>query len=181
MKRLFYNFITITSFLLALGTGGLWIGTQWQTVGYSYVDRILNTDIVYAAVDGIQVFRERCNPLFASPATLSERRTIFFDRNPVPMSSESFLGFHYHHEIVRLPPDMDAGLPMRQNWEAAVPYWFLLLVFLIAPLVWLRQFRQAPSQRDGFCHHCGYDLRSSIDRCPECGSPIEVGKIVTPP
>jgi hypothetical protein len=57
-----------------------------------------------------------------------------------------------------------------------VPHWFPLLFTLVLPAVWLRAFRRRRyRRRNGLCPVCGYDLRASTDRCPECGTPIPDG------
>lgn len=51
-----------------------------------------------------------------------------------------------------------------------VPYWFVVLVLAVAPgwrlTRWWRRRRQ---RRLGHCFVCGYDIRATPDRCPECG------------
>jgi hypothetical protein len=56
---------------------------------------------------------------------------------------------------------------------SVVPLWLPTLALAIAP-VWLarhpwRRRRRAP----GLCPGCGYDLRGTPERCPECGTPRE--------
>ena len=52
-----------------------------------------------------------------------------------------------------------------------VPFWCLFLLLALAPAWRLQQFRRARAcGRTGLCVKCGYDLRASPQRCPECGT-----------
>jgi hypothetical protein len=50
-----------------------------------------------------------------------------------------------------------------------VPYWPVMLISLAGPTMWLAG-RRKDRRRRGLCAACGYDLRASPQRCPECGS-----------
>jgi hypothetical protein len=51
-----------------------------------------------------------------------------------------------------------------------VPHWLLVLVFAIPPVWWLRRcVRERHRLMNELCAKCGYDLRGTPDRCPECG------------
>ena len=59
----------------------------------------------------------------------------------------------------------------------AVPYWPFLLLLAIPPALWLhRSLRLRHRQRLGLCRVCGYDLRATPDRCPECGTAVAEGQ-----
>ena len=63
----------------------------------------------------------------------------------------------------------------------AAPHWLLAVVALVLPSViaiaWMRLAHRR--MRIGFCPSCGYDLRASPERCPECGSPTAGAPIAT--
>jgi hypothetical protein len=53
------------------------------------------------------------------------------------------------------------------------PSWFLAMLFAILPALRLRRWRiDRKLNRPGFCKTCGYDLRATPDRCPECGTAV---------
>lgn len=55
--------------------------------------------------------------------------------------------------------------------KLCVPYWLLMLLCGI-PLEWqaMVAMRRRHHARHGRCRNCGYDLRESRTRCPECGA-----------
>jgi hypothetical protein len=54
-----------------------------------------------------------------------------------------------------------------------LPYWLILAASTVAPCLDVRRSLRAWKRRSqGLCLRCGYDLRASTERCPECGTPI---------
>lgn len=56
---------------------------------------------------------------------------------------------------------------------ASVPYWFPVVLAAVPPALAARRLQRRWHRRPhGLCGKCGYDLRASPERCPECGTPI---------
>ena len=56
----------------------------------------------------------------------------------------------------------------------AASWWLITLLTAILPGIWARamwvRWRNGYRRRRDLCHACGYDLRATPDRCPECGN-----------
>ena len=72
--------------------------------------------------------------------------------------------------------DSNPAVLVRQKAVRA-PSWALALILMIPPVarlpILLRGVRSWRRRRAGLCPVCGYDLRGSAERCPECGTPVE--------
>jgi hypothetical protein len=53
------------------------------------------------------------------------------------------------------------------------PIYLPIVLAAVLPLAWLR-WRMRSQFQAGHCPACGYDLRASKDRCPECGMAISI-------
>jgi hypothetical protein len=69
------------------------------------------------------------------------------------------------------------GEPPLPYRALVVPWWSVAAVFAMLPLAriaaWLRRRRHAAR---GLCPRCGYDLRATPERCPECGMAAAAAK-----
>jgi hypothetical protein len=72
----------------------------------------------------------------------------------------AFIGFAVHH------------YPINGNWNVMVfvPCWMVLVAASIPSVLHMgRRFFTNPAQNATCCVACGYDLRATPNRCPECG------------
>jgi len=98
-----------------------------------------------------------------APINIGQQTLVFMGR---PQRFYERLGFYFIGGAT-------SGQWMGRLSLIGVPLWFLLLVFSAPPALWMRNYLQSRrALRVGHCRVCGYDLRASSDRCPECGTSI---------
>jgi len=60
------------------------------------------------------------------------------------------------------------------GWRIWIPYWLLVIIFMLLPIyAGYRRMRYGKRTATNCCPSCGYDLRASPERCPECGRPTD--------
>ena len=65
-------------------------------------------------------------------------------------------------------------------WAVAIPMWSIVVATVILPAARAaRRLRSHRWRRVGGCPSCGYDLRATPDRCPECGTVPEKSRNIS--
>ena len=79
-------------------------------------------------------------------------------------ASFDFAGVYYRHFT------WPGHYPGGSYWTLTIPLLYPLLLSAALPLAWLAA-RVRRHRKNGICRRCGYDLRVTPERCPECGTP----------
>ena len=110
------------------------------------------------------------------PATSDGKPKFQWTRAPASefrLPDETFwnrVGFGYVSDSQATEGLRNSTVTTRAYW---LPYWFVAALASLVPLRWMiAVFVRARRRRRGLCAWCGYDVRVSEGRCPECGQPL---------
>ena len=166
MKRWIFNAAAGLSLLLCLGTVWLWVDSHhsWRWVGHQGRKRMTG---IGSSEGRVQLIIRGSDPL--------SRRWIY-ERRRAPSGHTVF--YYADRGVLRVERFGFSHMSGPSTHRFRVPHWFPVLLFAILPLVWVRRWRKRIPP--GHCQKCGYDLRASPTRCPECGTliPAAFGRIV---
>ena len=177
MKRRLLNLLTALSMLLCVAVCVLWVRSFGAVDTLQYV-RL--ADAVGGRSTGIAAASLR-GRVKLSVSWWPKRRG---ERLHTPSGWRAFSERLQPGMLERAPPDMAAfwwRLGFGRRWDdqhrrqgdrfLVLPYWPLFTLSLLPPVsAGRRWLRCRDRSRKGLCPACGYDLRASPGRCPECGS-----------
>jgi hypothetical protein len=92
-------------------------------------------------------------------------------------------GFHFGFTLLNIwemepehggAPPMAFDGPACDGYIIAMPFWFIFAAFALIPVAHLL-WRHRKNVTPGSCVRCGYDVRATPERCPECGTPAVKG------
>jgi hypothetical protein len=155
LKHRLFNVFAYGLLALFVVTAALWVRSYWRSDAfYNQGDWELDSGRGQLAVISSSM-RENSNDWEVNPQ--AENPLRWFGKEEFTWK---FAGFAYGNFC-------EGSLPVYYV-VVSVPHWFCCLgaatgVFL---------FRQSciPLEESSLCRVCGYDLRATPDRCPECGT-----------
>ena len=177
MKRRLLNLLTAVSLVLCVAVMVLWVRSWWWVDGYSHVtpdrcwtffsDRGLVRATLYE--DSPRHLRGWVGETFPAQTGMNGLRAELTLCDP----AWPRLGIGYYESRTEAGDGAwRYGGRRYRSW--IVPYWLLATVFAppaAAGVVgaW-RAIRARRHRAPGLCMRCGYDLRGTPQRCPECGT-----------
>ena len=174
MKRRLANAFLACCVLVAAAAAAMWVRSYWRMDQLTHAQPGRQSAV--ASVRGRIVFdtmgdahvplrpRAGVGDWFLEKYPLRKPFVIFIDHPSA--RARRFLGFAY--------ADVGSvGYATRRLTALAIPYWSIVLTLAIAPTTSLLLARRRRwKQLHRRCLTCGYDLRATPDRCPECGTAI---------
>jgi hypothetical protein len=175
VRRVALNVAAVICALLALATAALAVGGHWRSdwINYCHVrpgppSRVVCDDWVWWSVGGDACVAHKSYS-YSDTVELGGGWTWQTEPASTPPPSDfptdhSWGGFGYEWR----PPARNMYREFRGSAAITFPLW--APAALLATLPGIRLYRRLrPKRPPGHCRRCGYDLRATPDRCPECG------------
>ena len=175
MRRGLFTISSAISLLLCIAVCTLWIRSYWlgDTVTWANADghRRIRTASgslsIHLALEDWSTVPARFQPLRYQRDDWSTPMNwhVFLSPNPGNVhTSWEFAGFAWYQ--------LRNTRTGARSVISVTPFWSLALVTAVPPLIWVtRRLRDRRRRAQaGLCPTCGYDLRATPDRCPECGA-----------
>jgi hypothetical protein len=162
VRRRLLNLLTALSLLLCVAAGAMWRASSVTRRGYSFELPHRPDDQRWLVVrDGRLIHAHRTRADLAGTQWGEAWDPYESDRVAVGCGSGHFLVWVGEGHVI--------GFYGRWEW---VELWALTATFGVAPAAWAVTRCKAAVRRSrkGGCTACGYDLRATPDRCPECGA-----------
>jgi hypothetical protein len=153
VKRRLLNVLAGVSLLLSIATASLWVRT------YVAQDQLAWWNGHYFAMA----------ETFAGVVEISLSDSMTFKFAP---KGWQYFNSPYHDPYEHLAIHRQRPPPGRSGWDRwliVLPMWLVLLICATPLGLWWR-YRQRWAAATGICRRCGYDLRATPERCPECGT-----------
>ena len=186
--RIAFNALTVLSLVLALFVAGLWVRSYPGVESFQCF-----------GVTGRAPEQSRWSLRLASCRGFIRLGAGHLAHRDSPLAAEMATGWKTAHtvdavgEVFSLPGnELDLKIVTLQyvlrksgktfgGWSTMsdfvavkAPHWTVVVMFSMLPALWASRWQAARQRRRAqgnlTCPTCGYDLRATPDRCPECGS-----------
>jgi hypothetical protein len=168
VKRRRFNVLAAVSLGLCAATAGLWVRSYrvadyvaWQGSSHAHG---------FASSRGL-LFGERC---VAISRPYPPQALFYATLSPIDYGTMKPVGLKRDFRALGIGATL-IEKPEERRYALFMPHWLLMLICLIPVLWWIRQYRHGQRLqrlKAGICVNCGYDLRATPDRCPECGAAV---------
>jgi len=167
VARRLFTLASVLSLTLCVITSVLWVRSYREAECFAWVDQ--RTEI------GLQTSRGRLLLVLARPP---QNPTGFRHGSVAPFELGSHgeqLGFGSSAEFLGI--SFWIAHPPARDWRVVTSAAWKIVLLLLLPFGWMARWAcRGKNFIAASCRKCGYDLRATPDRCPECGTPVRKQK-----
>lgn len=190
MRRRLANVAAALSLLLFVSTAGLWVESYWANRAFDLIiyqrdEPRRPGDILYGPRSAARLTGNSCYGWF------HVNFSAYSMQKNMEMPHQPRIRFYYFRKLSEAQRRLD-GAKFGARWSSlnrnpgsrggsfaiVLPYWMPTVLFALCAAWeirrWRRSLLRSPAEV-GKCPTCGYDVRATPERCPECGA-VPVGK-----